>query len=276
MVEGVYPLRYCPSCGLRLLDVSHDKGEAPFDEYWEDVNERIYSQPKVVGELNTKYTRFLAPLAATAPNPRMLDVGSGIGLCVEQANRLGFEAMGVEPSKRAVEIAAKQRDVKIECGLLSRDDDLPRDNGLITLWDVIEHVPDPEYLLMACADHLADGGVLVLETPDEGVLARKLVWALHRASFGKSRMLSRIYYGAHRQYFTRKAMRALLSRCGFTGVRFHSEYTMFGKAVEKLRLHHHVSPLKISIYRAVFATMKRLPPLANKMVVVCTKGGGTA
>ncbi len=276
MVSEFYPLLQCKACGLRVLDVSHDGKDEPFDDYWGDVNERIYSLPTVVGELNAKYNRFLEPVRLMTPNPRMLDVGSGIGLCVEQAGRLGFDAVGVEPSKRAVEIAGRQRDVQIECGLLTRDDRLPKDNGLITLWDVIEHVPDPEYLLMACAEHLADDGVLVLETPDEGVLARKLVWALHRLSCGNSRMLSRIYYRAHRQYFTRGAMLALLTRCGFSGVTFHSEYTMFGKALEKLRLHHHVSPLKIRIYEAVFATMKRLPFLANKMVVVCTRQSGTA
>ena len=37
---------------------------------------------------------------------------------------------------------------------------------MVTLWDVIEHTPDPKAVLERCATLLKPGGVLVVNYPD--------------------------------------------------------------------------------------------------------------
>lgn len=229
VVGGRFPLQRCADCGMGRLEIAESADE-DFDEYWDEVAAAIYAAPAVVAELRQKYRRYFGTLARLAPNRRFLDVGSGAGISVHTAQEeFGFDARGIEPSARAVELSRARLGVEVTRGLLGVERDLPRDFGALTLWDVVEHVGNPEDLLRECHDHLAPGGVFLLETPDEDALLRRLIRGL--ATLGVDRLDARgsIYYRAHRFYFTRRAMRGMLERCGFRQVRFHTEHTMYEK-----------------------------------------------
>jgi SAM-dependent methyltransferase len=269
-VQGRYPLFRCRSCGLGALQTSDDPAEG-FDEYWTAVNQRIYAEPSVLAELATKYERYFTEVLAKVPNRQFLDVGSGAGVSIGTAARLGFQPLGVEPSEHAVALSRRLFDVPVQRGLLSADDQLPRGQGLLALWDVIEHVTDPEALIRACAAHLAPGGVLLLETPDEGTLLRRLIRGVGRSGLPGLDLRGSIYYRAHRYYFTRRAMTSLLKRCDFAHVQFHGEHTMFRKELLKKELYDHAPRWRLVLLDGVFRTLKALPIMANKMVVVATK-----
>lgn len=273
LVSRSHALLNCRSCGFGFLEMKEGEEELSFDEYWDEVNERIYTDPRVVAELRAKYVRYLELVRDAVPNRRLLDVGSGAGIFLATANDLGFQPLGVEPSARAVEISTRQGDLKVARGLLEPGDELPRDNGVLTLWDVIEHVPDPEGLVRTCAAHLVEGGLLVMETPDEGSLLRDLVRLAARVGGRRFDFRDKIYYRAHRYYFTRKAMRTLLHRCGFTRVDIYRDHTMFEKSILKLRHYRGLSPARERLLRLAYGVLRRLPMLANKMVVVATKTG---
>jgi 2-polyprenyl-3-methyl-5-hydroxy-6-metoxy-1,4-benzoquinol methylase len=270
VVEQRFALYHCATCGLGLLDISGTDDDG-FDEYWDAINQRVYADPAVIGELSAKYERYFRLLRSAVPNKRFLDVGSGAGISIGTAARLGFEAIGVEPSANAVALSRRQYQVPVVHGLLRADDDLPRDFGMLALWDVIEHVADPETLLRICHQHMADGGVLLLETPDEGTLLRaiiRVVGAMAVLGFDPRR---NIYYRAHRYYFTRQAMTRLLQRCGFGSVRFFAERTMYEKEQLKKRMYGDLSRVKEFGLRSAFLLFKHLPFLANKMVVAAVK-----
>ena len=158
----------------------------------------------------------------------------------------------------------------VESGLLSKDDALPRDYGVLTLWDVIEHVHDPEDMARTCAAHLETGGYFVLETPDEGAFIRSVIRGLSRLGSVLD-LRKNMYYRAHRTYFTCEAMKLLLERSGFTDVRFYKERTMYGKAILKQKLHHKVSGLKEMALRTTYWFLKNLPLTQNKMIVIARK-----
>lgn len=270
IVDKRFPLFHCRHCGLGALDI-RDEEESGFDEYWTDVNQRIYAEPAVIAEMTDKYEGYFRKVDAEVPNRRYLDVGSGAGMSIGAAAKLGFEATGIEPSANAVALSRRQYDLPVIQGLLRADDALPKDFGMLSLWDVIEHVSDPEALLRACHQHLAPGGVLLLETPDEGALLRKMIRAFGRLGIAGLDPRRGIYYRAHRLYFTRPAMSHLLKRCGFVRIRYHGERTMYRKALSKKRLYAGLSPAKELLLRIVFAMLKHLPLLANKMVVIAVK-----
>ena len=270
LANGRFPLVHCEGCGLGALTIA-DADEGGFDEYWSEVNQRIYADPAVVRELAAKYERYYRSAEPAVPNNRFLDVGSGAGVSVGTAAKLGFQAVGIEPSANAVALSRQRYDVPITHGLLGTDDALPRDFGLLSLWDVIEHVEDPESLVRACHAHLAQGGVMILETPDEGALLRRLIVAVGRVAMGPFDLRSSIYYRAHRYYFTRAAMTCLLERCGFTQVRYYSEHTMFQKELRKKALYDAMPVWRQRVLRVMFALLRATPLLANKMVVVANK-----
>lgn len=265
-----FPLVHCEGCGLGALSIA-ESDEDGFDEYWSEVNQRIYADPAVVDELATKYEKYYRRLQTEVPNKRFLDVGSGAGVSVGTAASLGFQAIGIEPSASAVALSRQRYDVPITHGLLSADDSLPRDFGLLALWDVIEHVEDPESLVRACYVHLSPGGVMILETPDEGALLRRLIVALGRVAIRPLDLRRSIYYRAHRYYFTRAAMTHLLERCGLTQVRYVAEHTMFQKELRKKALYDAMPVWRQRVLRVMFALLRATPLLANKMVVIATK-----
>jgi SAM-dependent methyltransferase len=127
--------------------------------------------------------RLLERIEAAVPVGRLLDVGCGHGLLVDEARRRGWDARGLEVSCSA---AGHARDV---LGLDVREEpvealDPGRDGPFdaIVLADVIEHLDDPVAVVRSCAALLASGGVLCVVTPDPGSKTARVAgarwWAL--------------------------------------------------------------------------------------------------
>jgi len=103
-----------------------------------------------------------------------LDVGCGAGLLCEPLARLGASVTGIDAAPEniaAAEIHAAQSGLAIDYraggveGLDGRFD-------LVTSLEVIEHVSDPTGFVRGLARVLADGGLLILSTPNRTPLSR--------------------------------------------------------------------------------------------------------
>ena len=109
--------------------------------------------------------RLLDLVGRYQPAGRLLEVGCGHGLLLDEARRRGYEVSGVELSASA---AGYARDV---LGLDVREQPLENMDAregfaVIVMADVIEHLDDPVAALDQCRDLLAPGGVLCVVTPD--------------------------------------------------------------------------------------------------------------
>ena len=111
--------------------------------------------------------RVLRAIADRVPAGRLLDVGCGHGLLLDEARRMGYSTLGLELSRTG---AGYARDV---LGLDVHEEPVAafaRQAGerfdVVVLADVLEHVDDPVSVLDACAGLLAEGGVLCVITPD--------------------------------------------------------------------------------------------------------------
>ena len=162
--------------------------------YQEETAGRRDSFVRVLREL-----RRLSP-----PNLRLLDIGASTGIFVDSARQHGFDATGIEPSRWAVEEAAKTFRIPLIEGTLPHPSIPARHFGAAVLLDVIEHVDDPRGLVEQARETLVDGGLLVVTTPDFDSLARRLL--------GQRWWHCRL---AHVQYFSRATLHRLLRDCGF-------------------------------------------------------------
>src|SRR3954467_11300841 len=106
--------------------------------------------------------RLLDAIERHAPRGRMLEVGCGHGLLLDEARARGWSVEGLELSEESREHARS-------LGLDVRDQTLEEAEGVygaVVLADVLEHLDDPVGALRQIAALLAPGGVTLLVTPD--------------------------------------------------------------------------------------------------------------
>ncbi|MEA2353259.1 MAG: hypothetical protein QOJ14_1673, partial [Thermoleophilaceae bacterium] len=120
--------------------------------------------------------RLLDMVARYAPAGRLLDVGCGHGLLLDEARRRGYEVEGLELSAGA---AAYARDVLgLDVHEHTLEEHRPADGyAAIVMADVLEHLDDPVGALRRCRDLLRPGGVLCVVTPDPSSLTARIAGA---------------------------------------------------------------------------------------------------
>lgn len=104
---------------------------------------------------------------------RLLDVGCGNGLFLDQMRGLGWEVMGVEPDGEAVSVAREELGLEVFQGPLEGAKFPDGHFDAITMNHVIEHVPDPIGLLKECRRLLKPGSKLIVVTPNIKSLGRR-------------------------------------------------------------------------------------------------------
>lgn len=107
------------------------------------------------------------------PGRDLLDVGSGDGTYVKSAVDRGFNAVGVEISATAAEFAAATFKIEIIRGDFVTLEIPPESRDVVTMWDVLEHLPNPMPALEKAVRVLRPGGHLFILTPNtKGISSR--------------------------------------------------------------------------------------------------------
>lgn len=156
----------CRECGFRQCGSLND-----VLSFYSDMADDAYEQSR--DARGTQARMLLQSISRYRSRGRLLDVGAGSGILVDEALKLGFDAEGIEPSGPLTRQAI-ERGLPVHRGILPSDEV----RGLfdvITVVDVIEHVSDPVGLMRTIRGQLAPGGIAVVVTPDVGsVMARLL------------------------------------------------------------------------------------------------------
>ncbi|UCD60688.1 MAG: class I SAM-dependent methyltransferase [Flavobacteriaceae bacterium] len=98
----------------------------------------------------------------TNTDKTILDIGAGTGSFLETAKRNGWKVYGIEPGKKARDLAANK-------GLKLLDNlDLleKRTFQVITLWHVLEHLPDLDSQINKITSLLDEDGTLIVAVPN--------------------------------------------------------------------------------------------------------------
>jgi SAM-dependent methyltransferase len=160
----------CAACGT-VQQPSLPAGDGLLDLYRSMRDEHYLDEED--GRRRTA-RRLLRLVARHVPGGRLLDVGCGHGLLVDEARRAGFSAEGLELSAYA---AGYAREV---LGLDVHEQTLAGVSGAfdaIVMADVIEHLDDPPAAVDRCLQLLSPGGVLVVVTPDPASRMARLAGA---------------------------------------------------------------------------------------------------
>jgi SAM-dependent methyltransferase len=164
---GAFPVVRCAGCGLVYLRPR--PAPAELGTYYPDVYYPIDADPspeaRAVAEgLLARVTSWVRE--HRCDRLRLLDVGCGTGLFLHLAQNVGMRVQGIEPGAAAVTYARMRYGLDVRHGTLE-DARLPDASfDVITLWHVLEHLPDPIAALRRAAGLLAPGGLLLAGVPN--------------------------------------------------------------------------------------------------------------
>ena len=189
----------CQDCGfLQCTDIRNALS------FYEQLEDKEYEEGRTERALQAR--KLLALVKPEKGRGRLVDIGAGSGILVEQATALGYEAEGVEPSNWLREQAIG-RGLPVHLGVFPHPN-VEAGIDLVTLVDVIEHVSEPVALLRSIRSFMADDGVGLVVTPDVGSATARLL--------GKHWWHFRF---AHIGYFDKKTLLLALSRAGLEPIR---------------------------------------------------------
>jgi 2-polyprenyl-3-methyl-5-hydroxy-6-metoxy-1,4-benzoquinol methylase len=148
---------------------------------------------------------------------RVIDIGCGTGEFILFMKQKGWDATGLELSAEAVEIARKMGlDVHNESVEAFQPKAEHRFDA-VTMFHVLEHIPDPVGFLGRVKGLLSEDGMVVIQVPNDFSELQLIA---------RERLQCRKWWIAvpdHINYFDFKSLNALLARLGFEVV--HSQGT---------------------------------------------------
>ena len=156
---------------------------------------------------------------------RLLELGSSVGLFLEEAQKKGWKATGIEPSIWATE-QARSRGLDVFTGTLDEFRLEGAEFDVVALWDVFEHLVDPMDSLAKMKRLLKPNGVLCLTTVNiEGFGARLL-----RARWPW-------FMRMHLHYFTSHSLQEMMRRMDFEVLRLstYPKVLKLGYILERAR-----------------------------------------
>ena len=195
------PLVRCRQCGLQYVNprplacdivTAYSAGDDP--TYVSQVAARERTFARAVAHIET-----LLP-----GRGRVLDIGTAAGAFLAAARNRGWEVDGCEPNRWTATWGSNHYGLDIRPGELFDHHYPAASFDVVTLWDVIEHTPDPSRVIHRVGDLLKPGGLLIVNYPDIGSSIAQMLG--RRWPFLSS---------VHLYYFTRATMQRFLERQGF-------------------------------------------------------------
>ncbi len=209
-LNGNFRVVKCKNCGLVYLDNPMSKEEAKkhYDEFFKgqgsNVAESEYAKGRSFRLLEA--SKRLDVICSIMPMDRILDVGTGLGYFLYEAQNRGIQTVGVELSSVAADYA-RSLGLEVYQGDFLETDISERFSA-VTFWASLEHMYDPKAALRKAAELLVPGGLLVVETGDIGSIQARI--------FGKH---WRLFQDDHNFYYSSATLDEVLRIVGFKIIR---------------------------------------------------------
>ena len=285
-------LQACPLCegnNIRALDTSANICVCEpcgyvFDNPRPTLDELIsfYSQPAKydswLAEEEARdrlWRRRLRLLLPSLKPGSLLDVGTGIGQFLNIAKPFFSSVGGTEVSESAIRIARGKYGLNLIRGEIQAIDFKGEQFDNVTVFHVLEHVPNPRLVIERCAQLLTPGGILVIAVPNDVLSLRTKKNRLLRAlgvkefrSLGRLGLPRLALDGSmeeiHLSHFTPGSLHALTERLGFSVLwdTLDPYYVRNGWAERKHRMFYECSRavnslVGVNLYDAILIVAKK-------------------
>ena len=228
-VKRGYPIVRCRDCGLvfsnpqvdeQLVLAEYRGGRESANDLWVEVLASELQQ-----ELDrAKFQEILDELEPHRDRGRLLDVGTSIGLFLHLARERGWEGVGTEFNRRALEYARERYGLEVYDRPLAQLELEPGSFDVVTLNSVLEHVNRPLELLEEAGRMLRPHGALFLIVPNVDSLACRVLHERAATFDGRN----------HLVYFSPSTLREALARTSYDVVEMHTRVSSLDAVLEWL------------------------------------------
>lgn len=189
----------CKNCGFTFS--RKIPTDLELDEHYKGYSRNDYLSPITI----KRYQELLDQMEPYRKNNRILDVGCGIGYFLEEASKRGWEVYGTEYTDEAVSIC-QAKGINIQKGILNPSNYESEFFDVITSFEVIEHINNPQEEVTNFNILLRKGGLVYATTPNFNSLLRYRLKAAYNV----------ITYPEHLAYYSPKTIAYLFKNCGFS------------------------------------------------------------
>jgi 2-polyprenyl-3-methyl-5-hydroxy-6-metoxy-1,4-benzoquinol methylase len=253
-VENQLPVVRCRNCGLIYADAQrHDETEFQAHHYealYSDCENDRSDEHESRKVLFKKFLESKKGKRLLEGKRGILDIGCGRGFFLHLLSRLGLkEIYGIDTSENAVQFLEKIYGISGFAGKLEGAHVGDDYFDLITLWDVLEHVPAPRVMLTEIRRILKKGGSLFIRVPNAHYLLLKhYVWG---KMLGREKcFIPRFHY----YNFSPKNLERILKEEGFNRIDIRPGMPeIYGSFVRKL-----VHRMLYAMSLLIFVVMRRV------------------
>lgn len=209
---GVGGYRICPVCDVawRVVEEPQDPAGDWERHYYADEQTRALHEKRISG-LKALARRIDEACPARG---KLLDVGAGLGIFMQEMAGLGWVVEGVEPSGIAAKAARERTGATIHQGVLEELSLPEASYDAVTFFDALRTVPDPALFLRQARGLLRPGGsVIVREVHRKAEMVRERMKKLRGQPISSGSRACEF-----RQCFTPKSLRFAFREAGLTQI----------------------------------------------------------
>ncbi len=213
-----YKFVKCKQCGLVYLNprpTQQKINEEYLAEY--HIERLLRREPKteeeIEEEINKNIGRAEEIVKQFGNKGRLLDIGCGAGFFIACLKRYRWVVTGIDISEWASEFAKKKLGLDVFTGNVEEIQFNERFD-VITMYHILEHLPDPLKTLKRVSELLSDDGILVIEGPNLSCFDR--IW--HGKNWRGFDLPRHLYH------FTPGTYRMILKKAGFFCAKVQFQY----------------------------------------------------
>ncbi len=266
---GDYEVVKCRKCGLVYVNALFEEVKRASGKVYAS---EIYAH---IGKtLLRRFSEDIKKIGSLSAKGSILDIGCGYGYFLTLAQENGWDCTGVEINQELVTYLNSEKGLHVRVGSLSEQHFAQESFDVVTLFNLIEHLLYPAEALSEVNRVLKKGGLLVIETPTEDGLFKKIAAFLYRATNGRFKVMIRGAYqkGGHHFGFSRKSLRTMLEKHGFEILSVEGRMSPFSEFLQKeiLRASLPVKIVKLIAIPILWVLSEALS-MQNRMIVYSRK-----
>ncbi len=253
----------CKKCGFVFMEQIPTIDE--FDAHYKTYS---YASEQYLSPLTIeRYNLLLDEFEQYRKTNKLLDVGCGMGYFLIQAKKRGWEVYGTEYSETAVAICEKEG-VEMRKGQLTPELFTNESFDVITSFEVLEHINNPNEELQLIHQFLRKDGLFYCTTPNFNSLMRYYLKSDYDV----------ITYPEHLSYYIKKTLNRMITQNGFRKVKFLST----GISITRIKTSKKMSneriiandnsdeKLRVNISKKWY--LKAAKDLVNKLLTISNSG----